>query len=52
VLGGAGNDLLYVRDSNRRIGPDLADGGPGRDRAVADRVDRVRNVEQVSRTTR
>ncbi len=52
LLGGPGNDFLYLRDSNRRIGPDFADGGPGRDRAVADRIDHVRNVEKVSRPKR
>jgi TolB protein len=52
LFGGPGNDYLYVRDSNRRIGPDFADGGPGRDRAVADRVDRIRNTEKVSRPKR
>jgi tricorn protease-like protein len=52
LLGGPGNDYLYARDSNRRIGPDVVDGGPGRDQAITDRVDRVRNVEKVSRPRR
>jgi hypothetical protein len=41
--GGAGNDVIDARDGN----VDVVDGGPGRDAAVVDARDRVRNVERV-----
>jgi hypothetical protein len=45
ICGGAGNDVLLARDGVR----DRIDGGPGRDRAVVDRIDRVTSVERVLR---
>jgi RTX calcium-binding nonapeptide repeat (4 copies) len=45
ICGGAGNDILLARDGVR----DRIDGGPGRDRAVVDRVDRVTSVERLVR---
>jgi RTX calcium-binding nonapeptide repeat (4 copies) len=45
ICGGAGNDVLLARDGVR----DRIDGGPGRDRAVVDRVDRVTSVERLLR---
>jgi hypothetical protein len=40
--GGAGNDSLYARDARR----ETLDGGTGRDRAQADRSDRLRSIEK------
>ena len=45
IAGGAGNDRIYTRDGQR----DVVNGGPGFDRAWVDRLDVVRNVEQVYR---
>ena len=42
LLGGRGADVLLARDGV----PDLVHGGPGRDRARADRVDGLRAVER------
>jgi Ca2+-binding RTX toxin-like protein len=46
LYGNHGNDLLLSRDRGRR---DRLFGGRGRDRARADRVDRVRSMERISR---
>lgn len=43
LLGGRGRDFLLAADGER----DLVDCGPGRDRAVVDRRDRVRGCERV-----
>lgn len=43
--GGPGDDTFYTRDADR----DVLFGGRGRDRAFADKLDRVRGVERVSR---
>jgi dipeptidyl aminopeptidase/acylaminoacyl peptidase len=43
VDGGAGADSFYVADGAR----DVVRGGPGEDRALADRVDRIVGVEHV-----
>jgi Ca2+-binding RTX toxin-like protein len=48
LWGGLGADLIYARDGER----DTIDCGPGRDRAVVDRVDRVRHCERVQRPRR
>jgi hypothetical protein len=40
-----GDDVIDARDGRA----DTIDGGPGRDRALVDRFDRVRNVERVQR---
>jgi Ca2+-binding RTX toxin-like protein len=45
LLGGPGRDVLRARDGQR----DLVEGGAGRDRAIADRVDRVRSAARVTR---
>jgi Ca2+-binding RTX toxin-like protein len=45
LYGGPGNDRLLARDGER----DLVDCGPGRDRAIVDRSDRVVACESVSR---
>jgi Tol biopolymer transport system component len=45
LCGLAGDDVLLARDGVR----DVVDGGPGRDRAVVDRLDVVHSVESVSR---
>ncbi|HEX6695681.1 MAG TPA: hypothetical protein VF080_02770 [Solirubrobacteraceae bacterium] len=45
VWGGAGNDVISARDGSR----DVIDCGPGLDRVTADRRDRLRNCERVSR---
>jgi Ca2+-binding RTX toxin-like protein len=42
---GSGADRILARDASR----DTINGGPGRDRAVADRVDRISRVPVVSR---
>ena len=46
LFGGPGNDTLRARDGRR----DLVDCGPGRDRAVVDRIDRVSGCELVRRS--
>ena len=48
IWGGFGSDVIYARDGER----DTIDCGPGRDRAVVDRGDRVRNCEHVLRSPR
>jgi len=45
LLGGAGRDSIKSRDSRR----DTVRCGPGRDRVTADRRDRVRGCERISR---
>ena len=45
ICGLGGNDLIDARDGRA----DTVDGGAGRDRALVDRFDRVRNVERVER---
>lgn len=45
LLGGAGRDSIKSRDSKR----DTVRCGPGRDRVTADRRDRVRGCERISR---
>jgi hypothetical protein len=45
VNAGAGNDTVDVRDGTRSV----VDGGPGFDRVTADRSDRVRRAEAVTR---
>jgi hypothetical protein len=45
VIAGTGNDTVDVRDGTRSV----VDGGPGSDRVVADRADRVRRAETVIR---
>lgn len=45
VLAGPGNDTVDVRDGTRSV----VDGGPGSDRVIADRADRVRRAETVIR---
>ena len=45
VWGGAGNDVISARDGSR----DVIDCGPGLDRVTADRRDRLRGCERVSR---
>lgn len=47
AFGGAGNDVVNCRDRGR--GRDVVDCGPGRDRAIVDRFDIVRNCEVVFR---
>ncbi|MEJ7789192.1 MAG: hypothetical protein WKF29_04850 [Thermoleophilaceae bacterium] len=52
--GGPGTDRLFGREGNDRIVAsdgtrDMVDCGPGRDTVVADRADRVRNCEKVTR---
>ncbi len=47
VFGGTGNDVINCRDRGR--GRDIVDCGRGRDRAVVDRFDIVRNCEVVIR---
>ena len=42
LLGGPGRDFIDSEDGRR----DLIDGGPGRDRGVFDRGDRVRSIER------
>ncbi|HEX8742320.1 MAG TPA: hypothetical protein VF712_04230 [Thermoleophilaceae bacterium] len=46
LLGAAGDDVIVASDGRR----DKVDCGKGRDTAVVDRADRVRNCELVSRT--
>jgi hypothetical protein len=46
VIAGPGNDRVDVRDGTRSV----VDGGPGFDRVTADRSDRVRRAEEISRT--
>jgi Ca2+-binding RTX toxin-like protein len=48
IWGGFGADLIYARDGER----DTIDCGPGRDRVVVDRGDRVRRCERVLRPAR
>jgi Ca2+-binding RTX toxin-like protein len=48
VWGGTGADIVLARDGRR----DWIDCGPGRDRAVVDRVDRVVHCERVLRPAR
>ncbi|HEV7134588.1 MAG TPA: hypothetical protein VGN27_12745 [Gaiellaceae bacterium] len=43
ILGGPGSDTIYAADGER----DIIDCGPGRDRAVVDSVDIVKNCEVV-----
>jgi Ca2+-binding RTX toxin-like protein len=43
LYGGSGNDILIARDRARG---DLANGGPGRDRARVDRGDTLRAIER------
>jgi Tol biopolymer transport system component len=43
--GGSGNDVISARDGRR----DVVVGGPGRDSARVDRIDRVIGVEEVTR---
>jgi len=43
IFGGAGSDTIYAADGER----DIIDCGPGRDRAVVDSVDVVKNCEVV-----
>lgn len=45
IAGGAGNDTILARDGAR----DLVECGPGSDSVTADRADRVRGCERVSR---
>lgn len=45
ICGLGGNDVIDARDGRA----DTVDGGAGRDRALVDRFDRVRNVERVQR---
>jgi Ca2+-binding RTX toxin-like protein len=45
IIAGFGADLVHARDGE----PDWIDCGPGRDRAVVDRGDRVRGCEHVVR---
>jgi uncharacterized protein DUF11/hemolysin type calcium-binding protein len=45
VWGGAGNDVISARDGSR----DVIDCGPGLDRVTADRRDRLRGCERVTR---
>jgi hypothetical protein len=45
ILAGAGNDLVHARNGRR----DRIDCGPGRDTAVVDRIDVVRDCELVRR---
>jgi hypothetical protein len=45
VWGGAGNDVISARDGSR----DVIDCGAGLDRVTADRRDRLRGCERVSR---
>jgi Ca2+-binding RTX toxin-like protein len=48
IIAGLGADLVYARDGKQ----DWIDCGPGRDRAVVDRGDRVRHCERVLRPVR
>jgi Tol biopolymer transport system component len=45
VLAGAGNDSIFVRDHRR----DVVSCGAGRDRAVADQLDRLAGCERIER---
>jgi Ca2+-binding RTX toxin-like protein len=45
IRGGSGRDAIFARDRRR----DFLNGGAGVDRALADRIDRVKSVERVSR---
>lgn len=45
IIAGFGDDLIHARDGE----PDVVDCGPGRDRAVVDRGDRVHGCERVLR---
>ena len=45
LFGGPGNDTLRARDGRR----DVVDCGPGRDKAIVDRIDRVSGCEIVKR---
>jgi Ca2+-binding RTX toxin-like protein len=47
ILGGPGSDTIYAADGER----DVIDCGPGRDRAVVDSVDIVKNCEVVDTST-
>jgi polar amino acid transport system substrate-binding protein len=47
MVGGAGNDVFFARGGRA----DRINGGPGRDRAVVDNLDRVTAVEIVQRPT-
>jgi Ca2+-binding RTX toxin-like protein len=56
VYGGQGRDRIYGGPGSDRIysaegAPDIADGGPGADAALVDRLDAVRNTEKVIRRT-
>ncbi len=44
LYGGRGNDVLFTNDNDGR---DLANGGKGRDRCVADPGDRVRSCRRL-----
>jgi len=48
IDGGFGSDVIYARDGRN----DVIDCGPGRDRAVVDRGDRLRRCERVQRSAR
>ena len=45
LYGGRGNDVIFTNDGDSR---DLADGGRGRNRCVADRGDQVRNCRRIN----
>jgi len=45
ILAGAGNDVVHANDRSR----DVVDCGPGTDSVFADRTDRLRRCEHVSR---
>ena len=45
VKGGTGDDVIYARDGER----DTIDCGPGKDRVIADKIDRMVNCERVQR---
>ena len=47
IFGGAGSDTIYAADGER----DVIDCGAGRDRAVVDSVDIVKNCEVVDTST-
>jgi Ca2+-binding RTX toxin-like protein len=48
LRGGPGDDVLRARDGRR----DVLDCGPGQDKAIVDRRDRVRHCEAVERRSR
>jgi len=45
VSGGAGNDTINVRNHKR----DIVNCGPGKDRVIADKIDKLRGCERVKR---